>query len=1134
MEGGSGYHRIEEEASYIPVEAEVEQPIQSGMRREQEYLTGMQKMEKMITDLAEQNKQFMASQMMIQERLERQQKGKKDSDYERFIKLTPPEFSGTTKPEEAEGWVRRMESIFAVIGAAEDQKNEEDKCTKFQDGLEAAIKSRVSVFEEIDYNRLVNKAMIAERDVKELQERREQYKRNRSEPSQSRGGEGISSQKSQRSQYGRGRGSESQGQTSGSGRDQELSEQQSVQQGSFGGRGTGRGCFLCGREGHQKKECPVLKAKECYHCHQRGDRKRDCPMLTRVTSVGSVAGSGKGFPHGSSLKGGGRAISGSQAQGRVFAMTLQDAQATPEVVTGTLSILNRNVTVLINPGSTHSFVASSIAIHLGRPLSPLDNKLFISTPMGEVVVVANEYRDCVLQMGDRQLKVNLIPLGIPDFDIILGMNWLSAYHASIDCFRKKVIFQIPREPKFRFTGERKGYSKLSHLSYTNQKVVEERVSGLLGYVVDTENKEVTFENVPVVQEFTDVFPDDLPGLPVDREVDFTIELVPGTAPISIALYRMALTELKELKLQGAKVFSKIDLRSGYHQLKIKDSDISKTAFRTRYGHYEFLVMPFGLTNAPAVFMDLMNRVFHPKCEFWIDKVIFLGHMVSGDGYYRRFIQGFSSSALPLTKLTRKEVKFVWSEECQKSFEELKKKLTSAPMLTILCGGEGFVIYTDASHQGLGCVLMQNGKSLKYLFTQKDLNLRQRHWMELIKDYDCNSHHHPGKANVVADALSRKSSGRLSCVQCARVENIMELRLMGVELTVTNKGAFFAHVTVRPLLLDRIKELQSHDVFLDKKRKEAREDILDEAHNSIYAMHLGSSKMYRDLKEFYWWNNMKREIVEFVAKCLVIVDRLTKSAHFLTVKTTYSTKEYAHLYVDKIICLHGAPVSIVCDRDSKFTSRFWYSLHEAMKTSLKFSTAFHPQTDGQSERTIQILEDMLRACVLDFKGERKLLGPELIELTTEKVKGIMRFGKKGKLSSRYIGLYKILERIGAVAYRLELPGELSRLHDVFHVSMLRKYISDPSHVLVAELIELKEDLTYVEEPVQILDCREQVLRNKTISLERCIVKFLEFLKEGFLVSDYRQSRRRRRVEGWFWFVGYWIAFSRQKPSKTAEI
>ena len=238
------------------------------------------------------------------------------------------------------------------------------------------------------------------------------------------------------------------------------------------------------------------------------------------------------------------------------------------------------------------------------------------------------------------------------------------------------------------------------------------------------------------------------------------------------------------QLSGARVFSKIDLRSGYHQLKIAESDVSKTAFRTRYGHYEFLVMPFGLTNAPAAFMDLMNRVFQPyldkfvivfiddilvysaseedhtqhlrvvlnilrekqlyakysKCEFWLHEVSFLGHVVSGEGisadpkkveaiikweqpknvaevrsflglagYYRRFVEGFSRISAPLSQLTRKGVKFSWNEKCEKSFQELKTRLTSAPILALPSSGKEFVVFSDASHQGLGCVLMQEGK-----------------------------------------------------------------------------------------------------------------------------------------------------------------------------------------------------------------------------------------------------------------------------------------------------------------------------------------------------------------------------------------------------------------------------------------
>ena len=242
------------------------------------------------------------------------------------------------------------------------------------------------------------------------------------------------------------------------------------------------------------------------------------------------------------------------------------------------------------------------------------------------------------------------------------------------------------------------------------------------------------------------------------------------------------------QLQGARYFSKIDLRSGYHQLRVRDEDIPKIAFRTRYGHYEFLVMPFGLTNAPAVFMDLMNRVFREyldqfviifiddilvyskskeeheehlctvlgilrkdklyakffKCEFWLEQVAFLSHVVSAEGikvdpakveaitkwprpttvtevrsflglagYYRHFVEGFSLLALPLTQLMRKGMKFVWNEEREKSFEELKKRLVTAPVLTLPSGSGGYQIYSDASKKGLGCVLIQHGKVIAY-------------------------------------------------------------------------------------------------------------------------------------------------------------------------------------------------------------------------------------------------------------------------------------------------------------------------------------------------------------------------------------------------------------------------------------
>ncbi|KAL0546611.1 hypothetical protein IC582_016523 [Cucumis melo] len=1168
-------------------------------------------------------------------------------------------------------------------------------------------------------------------------------------------------------------------------------------------------CTTCGK--HHLGRC-LFGTRTCFKCRQEGHTADRCPL--RLTGI--AQNQGAGAPH----------------QGRVFATNRTEAEKAGTVVTGTLPVLGHYALVLFDSGSSHSFISSAFLSHARLEVEPLHQILSVSTPSGECMLSKEKVKACQIEIAGHVIEVTLIVLDMLDFDVILGMDWLAANHASIDCSRKEVTFNPPSMASFKFKGG--GSKSLPQVisAIRASKLLSQGTWGILASVVDTREADVSLSSEPVVRDYPDVFPEELPGLPPHREVEFAIELEPGTVPISRAPYRMAPAELKELKvqlqelldkgfirpsvspwgapvlfvkkkdgsmrlcidyrelnkvtvknryplpriddlfdqLQGATVFSKIDLRSGYHQLRIKDEDVPKTAFRSRYGHYEFIVMSFGLTNAPAVFMDLMNRVFREfldtfvivfiddiliyskteaeheehlrmvlqtlrdnklyakfsKCEFWLKQVSFLGHVVSKDGvsvdpakieavtgwtrpstvsevrsflglagYYRRFVENFSRIATPLTQLTRKGAPFVWSKACEDSFQTLKQKLVTAPVLTVPDGSGSFVIYSDASKKGLGCVLMQQGKvvayasrqlksheqnypthdlelaavvfalkiwrhylygekiqiftdhkSLKYFFTQKELNMRQRRWLELVKDYDCEILYHPGKANVVADALSRKVSHSAALIT-RQAPLHRDLERAEIAVSVGAVTMQLAQLTVQPTLRQKIIDAQSNDPYLVEKRGLAeagktaefslssdggllferrlcvpsdsavKTELLSEAHSSPFSMHPGSTKMYQDLKRVYWWRNMKREVAEFVSKCLVcqqvkaprqkpagllqplsipewkwenvsmdfitglprtlrgftviwvVVDRLTKSAHFVPGKSTYTASKWAQLYMSEIVRLHGVPVSIVSDRDARFTSKFWKGLQTAMGTRLDFSTAFHPQTDGQTERLNQVLEDMLRACALEFPGswdshlhlmefaynnsyqatigmapfealygkccrspvcwdevgEQRLMGPELVQSTNEAIqkirsrmhtaqsrqksyadvrrkdlefeigdkvflkvapmKGVLRFERRGKLSPRFVGPFEILERIGPVAYRLALPPSLSTVHDVFHVSMLRKYVPDPSHVVDYEPLEIDENLSYVEQPVGVLAREVKTLRNKEIPLVKVL-------------------------------------------------
>ncbi|GJR70053.1 putative reverse transcriptase domain-containing protein [Tanacetum coccineum] len=331
----------------------------------------------------------------------------------------------------------------------------------------------------------------------------------------------------------------------------------------------------------------------------------------------------------------------------------------------------------------------------------------------QLVEIDKVIKGCKLEIEGYVFDIDLIPFGHGSFDVIIGMDWLSNNKAKIICHEKKQ------------------------------------------------------EEIVVVRDFPEVFPDDQSGLPPIQEIKFRIELIPGATSVAKSLYRLAPSKLEELmcidyrelnkltiknryplpridnlfdQLQGSQFFSKTDLRSGYHQLRVHEDDIPKTAFRTRYEHFEFTIMPFGLTNAPAIFMDLMNRV----CR----TLKFLGHVINGNGihvdpskikavknwkaprtptevrsflelarYYRRFIENFSKIAKSLTILTQKSKTFDWGEEQELTFQTLKDKLCNAPVLALHDRPEDFVVYCNASGIGLGCVLMQRGKVIAYASRQ---------------------------------------------------------------------------------------------------------------------------------------------------------------------------------------------------------------------------------------------------------------------------------------------------------------------------------------------------------------------------------------------------------------------------------
>ncbi|GKC51576.1 putative reverse transcriptase domain-containing protein [Tanacetum coccineum] len=491
---------------------------------------------------------------------------------------------------------------------------------------------------------------------------------------------------------------------------------------------------------------------------------------------------------------------------RAYAMGAARTNPNSNVLTDTFLLNNRYALILFDTGANRSFVTTAFSSLTGIIPTTLDYGYDVELVDGKIIAINTLIWGCTLNFLNHPFNIDLMPIELGSFDVIIGCH----------------VF----------------------LAHVTTKKAEDKL------------EEKRLKDVPIVRDFPKVFLKDF------------LELNKLTVK-----NRYSLPRIDDLfdKLKGSSVYSKIDQRSGYHQLRVREEDILKTVFRTRYGHYKFQVMPFGLTNASAIFMDLMNRVCKPyldnfmivfindiliyskskqeheerlklilellkkeelyakvsKCEFWIPKVRFLGHMIDS--------QGFSKIAKSMTKITQKNVKFDWGDKEEAAFQLIKQKLCSAPILALPKGSEDFIIYCDASIKGAvvfalkiwrhylygtKCTMFTDHQSLQNILDQKKLNMRQRCWLELLSDYDCEIRYHPGKANVVADAL------RIN-------EQIEPLRVRALVMTISfdfskqileaqteaRKPENLKAEDVRGMLVENSRELEK----LRKKKLEPRAD-----------------------------------------------------------------------------------------------------------------------------------------------------------------------------------------------------------------------------------------------------------------------------------------------------------------------
>ncbi|GJZ47390.1 putative reverse transcriptase domain-containing protein [Tanacetum coccineum] len=841
-------------------------------------------------------------------------------------------------------------------------------------------------------------------------------------------------------------------------------------------------CHKCEKIRHKARYCKeknvatganALPIMTCYDCGEQGHTSNRCPRKVKQEEVGEVRGRGY-------------AIKDDEPKG-------------PNVVTGMFLLNNRYAFVLFDSGSDRSFMDTRFSFMLDIDPVKIGVSYELELADGRVVSTNTVLKGCTLNLVNHIFEIDLMPIELGTFDVIIDMDWLVKHDAVIVCGEKLV--RIPYGNKMLIVESDKGVSRLKVISCIKA-------------------------HVPVIHDFPEVFPEELSGLPPPRQVEFRVDLVPGAAPVARAPYRLAPSEMRELSVQLQELLEKGFIRPSSSSWGAPDEE----------EHGKHLKTILELLKKERLYAKFS------KCDFWLDLVQFLGHVIDRSGVHvdPAKIEAIKSWAAPTMPTEVRQ--FLGLAGYYRRFIEGLSE-----------GTEDFVVYCDASLKGYGAVLMQiekviaytsrqlkvheenytthdlelgvvvfalrlwrhylygtkcvvftDHKSLQYILNQKELNLRQRRWIELLSDYDCEIWYHPGKENVVADALSRKERNKLLCVRALMmtVHNDLPKQIREAQEEAMKRENVEAKNLGR--LIKQIFEFRPDGTHCFRNRVwlprfgGLRDLVMHESHKSKYSIHPGLDKMYQDLKPLYWWPNMKANIatyipvwkweritMDFVSRLprtpsgydtiWVIVDRLTKSAHFLPMKKTDSMKKLTRLYLKEIICRHGVPVSIISDRDSHFMSRFWRSLQEALGTNLDMSTAYHPQTDGQSERTIQTLEDIRVGSAAQLKTMKQVCGSSKLELALEVKSYADRRAKPLEFEVGDMVLLKVSPRKGV------LPEELKGIHSTFNVSNLKKCLAEGDIMVMMDGIQLDDKLYMIEEPVEVVDREVKRLKQSRIPI-----------------------------------------------------